>query len=254
MIANKIKVLFHHGRQTIPDLDAVILPGIFRGRPVIRAGIPDARARELSALCPSGAIGTAPLSIDLGKCVFCGECACRQPDWIRFTNDHRLASASRQALIVREGEDRPVDFHAENIRPQIRKLFRNALKLRQVSAGGDNATEMELNASGNVNFDLGRYGIEFVASPRHADGLVITGPITRNMAVPLELACNAMPEPKIVVLAGTDAISGGLFADSPALDRGFLDRHPVDLYVPGHPVHPLTWIHGLLTLLGIARY
>jgi Ni,Fe-hydrogenase III small subunit len=253
MIINKIKILFRHGRQTIPELDAVSLPEIFRGRPVIRTGIPDARAQELKRLCPTGAIGTAPLSIDLGKCVFCGECACRQPDWIRFTNDHRLASTSRQALIVREGEDRPVDFHAENIRPEIRKLFRNTLKLRQVSAGGDNATEMELNASGNVNFDLGRYGIEFVASPRHADGLVVTGPITRNMAVPLELAYNAVPEPKIVVLAGTDAISGGLFADSPALDRGFLDRHPVDLCVPGHPVHPLTCIHGLLGLIGIAR-
>ena len=248
MFINKLKILFRHGKQSIPDLDAVILPEIFRGRPVIREGMPDPQADALAKSCPSGAIGTKPLSIDLGRCVFCGECAHRQPGFIHFTNDWRLATTSRQALFVVEGKDEPIDFYPENIRPEIRKLFRNALKLRQVSAGGDNAGEMELNASGNVNFDLGRFGIEFVASPRHADGVVVTGPITRNMAVPLELAYNAVPDPKIVVLAGADAISGGLFADSPALDRSFLDRHRVDLYVPGHPAHPLTFIHGLLEL------
>ena len=200
--------------------------------------------------CPTNAIGIKPLSIDLGKCVFCGECRNRQPEYIRFTNDHKLATTSREALIVREGEDKPIAFHAEHIRPEISKLFKNALKLRQVSAGGDNSCEMELNASGNVNFDLGRYGVEFVASPRHADGLVVTGPITENMAVPLELCYNATPDPKIVVLAGTDAISGGLFAGSPALDRRFLERHNVDLYVPGNPAHPLTYIDGILALIG----
>lgn len=250
MFANKLKVLFGHGRQSIPDLNAVELPAIFRGRPVIAPGISAAGAAGLQALCPTGAIGTGPLSIDLGRCLFCGECAAARPDHIRFTNDYRLATTRREALVVVEGRDEPIDFHPEAVRPELPKLFRRALKLRQVSAGGDNAAEMELNASGNVNFDLGRYGVEFVASPRHADGLVVTGPITANMAVPLELACNAVPAPKIVVLVGTDAISGGLFAGSPALDRSFLDRHAVDLYVPGHPAHPLTYIHGILTLIG----
>ena len=250
MFVNKIVVLFHHGKQAIPDLNDVVLPDIFRGRPVIQSGIPGDRAEELKKLCPTEAIGTDPLSIDLGKCVFCGECALHSSDHIRFTPDFQLATTSREALIVREGEDAPIDFHPENVRPEIKKLFGHALKLRQVSAGGDNSNEMELNASGNVNFDFGRYGVEFVASPRHADGLVITGPVTENMAVPLELCYNATPDPKIVVLAGTDAISGGLFAGSPALDRSFLERHHVDLYVPGNPVHPLTYIHGVLSLIG----
>jgi Ni,Fe-hydrogenase III small subunit len=250
MFINKISVLSHHGKQAIPDLDAVVLPEIFRGRPVIRKGIPDEQAQMLSKLCPTGAIGTKPLSIDLGKCVFCGECQNRKPDYIRFTNDHKIASTSREALIVREGDDKPIAFHAENVRPEIPKLFRNALKLRQVSAGGDNSCEMELNASGNVNFDFGRYGVEFVASPRHGDGLVITGPISENMAIPLEIAYNATPDPKVILLVGTDAISGGLFADSPALDRSFLNRHSVDLYVPGNPAHPLTYIDGILNLIG----
>ncbi len=249
MFVNKLDILLRHGYQTIPDLDAAVLPEIFRGRPVIGEGVPAHTAEALVTLCPTGAIAKNPLSIDLGKCLFCGECAHRAPDSIRFTNDHRLATTRREALIVVEGEDKPIGFHAENIRPEVQKLFGNALKLRQVSAGGDNSCEMELNASGNVNFDFGRYGVEFVASPRHADGLVVTGPITENMAIPLELAYNAVPDPKIVVLAGTDAISGGLFADSPALDRRFLERHPVDLYVPGNPAHPLTYIDGIRRLI-----
>ncbi|MDL2230262.1 NADH:ubiquinone oxidoreductase [Alistipes sp. OttesenSCG-928-L06] len=250
MFANKISVLIHHGQQAIPDLDAVVLPEIFRGRPVIQPGLPEKEAETLKNLCPTKAIGTNPLSIDLGKCAFCGECQLRQPAHIRFTNDWRLATTRREALIVREGEDRPIAFHAENVRPEIPKLFHNVLKLRQVSAGGDNSCEMELNASGNVNFDLGRYGVEFTASPRHGDGLVITGPITENMAIPLEIAYNATPDPKVVVLVGADAISGGLFADSPALDRRFTERHHIDLYIPGNPTHPLTYIDGILTLIG----
>ncbi len=196
MFANKLDILLHHGHQTIPDLEAAVLPEIFRGRPVIREGIPVHAAEGLKKNCPTGAIDTKPLKIDLGKCLFCGECRHRAPDSIRFTNDHRLATTCREALIVVEGEDKPIDFHAENVRPEVRRLFGNALKLRQVSAGGDNACEMELNASGNVNFDFGRYGVEFVASPRHADGVVITGPITENMAIPLELAYNAIPDPR----------------------------------------------------------
>jgi Ni,Fe-hydrogenase III small subunit len=109
---------------------------------------------------------------------------------------------------------------------------------------------MELNAAGNVNFDMGRYGIEFVASPRHADGIVLTGPITENMAAALQICYDAIPDPKIVILAGTDAISGGIFVGSPALNRSFLEKYPVDLYVPGNPVHPLTFINGVLDLIG----
>ena len=124
------------------------------------------------------------------------------------------------------------------------------MRLREVSAGGDNSTEMELNATLNVNFDFARYGIEFTASPRHADGMVITGPITENMAVPLEIAYNAIASPKLLILAGTDALSGGVFANSSALNRSFLERFTPDLYVPGNPVHPLTFIHGVMALLG----
>lgn len=105
-----------------------------------------------------------------------------------------------------------------------------------------------MGASGNANFDMGRYGIEFVASPRHADGVVITGPVSENMAEALQICYDAIPSPKIVVLVGVDAISGGIFAGSPAINRTFLDKYPVDLYIPGNPVHPLTFVNAILDL------
>ncbi len=244
----ELKILFHQGKQYIPDVTTVEVPGIFRGRPVISEAPVDLEALVNS--CPTGAIQAGPkLSLDLGKCLFCGECAERFPEKIRFTKDYKLASNSRQGLLVVEGEDRPVFIDPTLVRREITRLFSGSLKLRQVSAGGDNSCEWELNAAGNVQFDMGRFGIEFVASPRHADGIVITGPITQNMAEPLQICYDATPSPKIIILAGVDAISGGIFAGSPALDRSFLDKYPIDLYIPGNPVHPLNFINGVLGLI-----
>lgn len=243
-----LKILFHQGKQYIPDLRKAKVPGIFRGRPEISVKKIDERA--LSDVCPTNAILTGPVSIDLGKCTFCGECARLFPDKIKFSTDYKLSSNIRENLIITEGSVNPIVLDPEKVRKEIRKYFRGSLKLRQVSAAGDNSCELELNATGNVNFDLGRYGIEFVASPRHADGIVITGPISKNMAEALKMTYDATPSPKIIILAGTDAISGGIFEGSPALDRSFLKDHQIDLYVPGNPVHPLTFINGVLDLLG----
>ena len=132
---------------------------------------------------------------------------------------------------------------------EIKKIFGKSLKLRQVSAGGCNGCEMELNACSNCNFDMGRFGIDFVASPRHADGLVITGPISENMAYALEDCYKSTPDPKIVILAGACAISGGIFQDSTKINREFLEKYPIDLYIPGCPVHPLTFINGVLDFI-----
>lgn len=246
MIRNS-KILYHQGKQYIPDVTTVEVPGIFRGRPVISKAAVDELA--LKDVCPVGAIGLSPVSIDLGKCVFCGECAFCFPDKIRFTKDYKLASNDREALLIKEGDETPICINPEMIRKEIKSIFKNSLKLRQVSAGGDNSCELELNAAGNVNFDMGRFGIEFVASPRHADGIVITGPITSNMARPLQITYDAVPNPKIIVLAGVDAISGGLFEGSPAIDRSFIENHHIDLYIPGNPVHPLTFINGISGLI-----
>jgi len=243
---NNLKILYHQGKQFIPDVTTAKVPGIFRGRPVISLAKVD--ESELKSICPVDAIGTAPVCIDLGKCTFCGECAMQFPEKIQFTTDYKISSNVRECLIVKEGDDKPVFVDPAKVRDEIHSLFGRSLKLRQVSAGGDNSCEWELGAANNVQFDMGRFGIEFVASPRHADGIVITGPITENMAEPLQICYDATPDPKIIVLVGTDAISGGIFAGSPALDRSFLEKYPVDLYIPGNPAHPLTIINGLLDL------
>jgi len=199
-------------------------------------------------LCPTAAISAQPIQIDLGKCTFCGECAMRFPEKISFTKDFKLSTNERNRLLVTEGDVKPIEVNPETVRKEIHKVLGRSLKLRQISAGGDNSCEMELNAANNVQFDMSRYGIDFVASPRHADGIVITGPITKNMAEAVQICYDATPEPKIIVLVGTDAISGGIFAYSAAVDRSFLDKYHVDLYVPGNPAHPLTIINGLLDL------
>ena len=244
---NNLKILFHQGKQYIPDVTKAKIPGIFRGRPIITFEQVD--EEKLVDLCPTGAITGSPIAIDLGKCTFCGECSFAFPKKIQFTTDYKMATNARNALIIQQGQDVPIELDPALIRNEIQDLFSDSLKLRQVSAGGDNSCELELNACSNVNFDMGRFGIEFVASPRHADGIVITGPITENMAESLQICYDAMPDPKIIILAGVDAISGGIFADSPALNRQFLNKYKIDLYIPGNPTHPLTIINGLLDLI-----
>lgn len=250
MITKELKIFFRHGKQFIPDLNKVELTPMFRGRPVISNATTKDEAQKAAALCPVNAITASTCSIDLGKCLFCKECHFAFPEKISFTNDYRMASNIRGNLIIGAGNDDPVKIDNDTIRKEIKTIFRHALKLRQVCAAGDNSTEMELNAAGNVNFDMGRYGIEFVASPRHADGIVITGPISQNMANALQICYDAIPDPKLIILAGTDAISGGIFTESKTLNRDFLNKYPVDLFIPGNPVHPLTFIHGILGLIG----
>jgi Ni,Fe-hydrogenase III small subunit/Fe-S-cluster-containing hydrogenase component 2 len=246
----ELKIFKQHGKQFVPDLTAVELTTLFRGRPVISKLPDEGKRAELVKLCPTNAIIDEPFGIDLGKCAFCKECQFIASDNISFTNDYKIATNNRNRLIIGVGEDKSIQLDPELVRKEIRKFFKHSLKLRQISAAGDNSCEMELNASGNVNFDMGRYGIEFVASPRHADGIVITGPISGNMAEATQICYDAIPNPKIIILVGTDAISGGIFAGSPAINRSFLDNYTIDLFVPGNPAHPLTFINGILRLLG----
>jgi Ni,Fe-hydrogenase III small subunit/ferredoxin-like protein FixX len=244
---NTLKILKHQRNQFIKDLTKVNLNEPFRGRPVISNKAVD--ENKLINLCPVGAITSNPVQIDLGKCTFCNECAIKFPDKIKFTTDYKISTNDPSSLIIKEGVDKTIELNPDLIRKEISLFFHDSLKLRQVSAAGDNSAELELNAAGNVNFDISRFGIEFVASPRHADGIVITGPVSENMATPLQICYDAVPDPKIIILCGVDAISGGIFSGSPALNRKFLDKYKVDLYIPGNPPHPLTFINGVLDLI-----
>lgn len=249
MILPKLKVLRSHGRQAIPDLDAVTLTERFRGRPELTETTDTADLEAAVALCPTGALSAKPFTLDLGRCLFCGECALRAPRNIRFTNDYRIGSPTREGLVMRPGMT-AVPFDLATVRPELARCFGQSLHLREVSAGGDASVEMELGATGNVNFDFGRFGVGFTASPRHADGVVVSGPVTVNMTEALHSCYDAVAEPKLLIACGTEACSGGLFAESRAIDRTFFVTHKVDLWLPGAPTHPMVFIDGIRTLLG----
>ena len=244
-----IAVRVSQGTQYIPDPRRA-KPAGFRGRPVVGDAPCAEGCNACMAACPSQAIAPAPLRIDLGACVVCGDCAPVCPsNKITFNSDFQLAATERSGLVVSAARPAldPVAVNAA-----MHRRFGRSLKLRSVSAGGCNGCELEVNALTNVNFDIARYGIDIVASPRHADGLVLTGPISRNMAEALQLCWDGMPDPKLVIAVGACAISGSPFEDGGALDRRFLERFKPTLYVPGCPAHPLTFISGILDLLGIA--
>lgn len=236
------------GEQTIAD-PRQARPAGFRGKPEIGAVACEAACSACLDVCPTNAIQLDPVRIDLGRCILCGDCAPVCPSAkLSFAGDVRLASTAREGLVLSHArrEPDPVQVSAA-----LRQRFGRSLKLRSVSAGGCNACELEVNALTNVNFDIGRFGIDMVASPRHADGLVLTGPITRNMVEALQLCWDAMPAPKFVIAVGACAISGGPWAGSPAIARDFLERFAPTLFVPGCPPHPLTLVCGVLDLLGI---
>jgi Ni,Fe-hydrogenase III small subunit/formate hydrogenlyase subunit 6/NADH:ubiquinone oxidoreductase subunit I len=243
-----LRARLRQGRRTLPfPTDPLSLPDRFRGRPAIDPGRCRDGCRACAAACPTEAITTAPLRIDLGACLFCAACQEACPEGaLSYTRDYRLAGRDRADLIVTEAEARL----ATALDSRMRRLLGRSLKLRQVSAGGCSGCEAELVALGNVVFDLGRFGIQFVASPRHADGIVITGPVTRNMEQALRETYSAVPAPRIVIAVGACAISGGPFAGAEDSGRGVPSDMRVDLHVPGCPPHPLTLLDGLLRLLG----
>ena len=246
MIRSVIKIFFQHKRQAIKKHEAIILPETFRGVPILTSKNLDPKKLVLACnLCPTNALIENQFSLDMGRCLFCGECEKILPKNIHFSNNWRTWSFKRNALIIRADNN-----FVSPIPEQTVSLFKQAIKIRSISSGGDNSTEMELIATGNVNFDAPRFGIEFTASPRHADAILITGPLTENMSREIELTYNAMPNPKLVIVAGTDAISGGVFENSPAINRTFLTKKTPMLYIPGNPPHPLTIIAGIKQLIG----
>lgn len=249
------KTRLQQGHRTIafPKVEP-ILPERFRGQPRLpESACPDGCAACIAACplqClshPAAATAGQPLSIDLGQCVFCGDCAraCLSQR-LSFSQDYRLAVRRREQLVL-SGNDLQL---ADKLAADLLKLFGRSLKLRQVSAGGCNGCEVDINVLGVPVFDLGRFGIQMVASPRHADGLIVTGPVTENMRAALLRTYAALPSPKLVIACGACAISGGPFRDHAETHNGVGQFMPVDLFIPGCPPHPITILDGLLRLIG----
>ncbi|MDO8542419.1 MAG: NADH-quinone oxidoreductase subunit NuoB [Opitutaceae bacterium] len=250
-----------------PATPAAVSPHT-RGRPEIDwSGWRD--VRPAAAVCPTGAIshvdhdGRRTVQFDLGKCIFCGLCA-EADTSIRMTNICECAARSRGDLITEAGytlkpdgaHDRmisppssrtlPLDDVAREIQARTRKLLGRSLHIREVDAGSCNGCEVEIVNLNSPVYDLERFGIHFVASPRHADMLLVTGPVTRNMELALKKTYDAMPAPRLVVAVGACGCSGGIFGENYAT-RGAVDAIlPVDVYIPGCPPNPHALLHGIL--------
>jgi Ni,Fe-hydrogenase III small subunit/formate hydrogenlyase subunit 6/NADH:ubiquinone oxidoreductase subunit I len=234
-------------------------------------------ARPAAEACPTGAIairdhdGTRDVNVDYGRCIFCGQCAEVSANAaVRVTSDFELATRHRQDLVlsatyVLDADGRheqltappgPIatevdpDHSGRRLNKAIRRVLGRSLAIREVDAGSCNGCELEIIALNNPVHDIERFGIHFVASPRHADMLLVTGPVTRNMELALRKTYAATPDPKVVVAVGACGISGGIFGKNYASLGGVDEVIPVDVYVPGCPPRPQALLHGILMAVG----
>jgi Ni,Fe-hydrogenase III small subunit/ferredoxin len=228
-------------------------PAGYRGRvDVLRA---DNAQADLEQLCPTGAIAVDSqrrLSLDRARCILCGACVRAAPERFAFESLYQTAARTRTALIVPGDNDLPIEPIRATLGEQARAL-RRSIHVRHIDCGSDGSEEWEIQALWNPYYDIQRLGFFLTAAPRHADILLVTGPVTRAMRAPLERTWQVMPDPKGLVAVGTDACSGGLHAAGELTAGGVGAVLPVDVYVPGSPPAPIAIMHGLLLAAGLLQ-
>jgi len=247
-----------------------------RGRPEV--DFPNWQdARTAVAACPTGALSSTDdksarsVPLDLGRCTFCGRCA-EADSAIRMTNVCELATRHKAELVTtatyrlapggahqgllaaprstRDPQASTLDSLGAQLKARLDKLLGRSLHIREVDAGSCNGCEIEIVGLNSPIYDIERFGIHFVASPRHADMLLVTGPVSRNMELALRKTYDATPAPRLVVAVGACACSGGIFGQNYASLGGVDKVVPVDVYVPGCPPNPHALLHGILTAVG----
>ncbi|NTV89909.1 MAG: NADH-quinone oxidoreductase subunit NuoB [Clostridiales bacterium] len=263
---NILKKTLQHRVVTVKYPKAPIRTEIITGKPSVEMSL-CTDCGECMRRCPVGAVNKASccdkvdqttesvqISFNLDQCIFCSLCADICPSGaISMTHEFELAAADRDDLrsspaVVDERVLPSEDYEliGERLKEKVGRLFGRSLQIREVDAGSCNACDLEINSLGSPYNDIERFGVHFVASPRHADMLLVTGPATRNMELALIKTYNATPDPKLVVAAGACACSGGIFSDSYATRNGIDRVLPVDVYIPGCPPRPQALIYGIL--------
>ena len=242
---NTLKNRFEQGYRTSRyPKEKIELWERYRGMPQINKDASADLVEQCAQACPQDAIDVANRVIDMGRCIFCGTCErISEGRFVSFTQNFEISVAEKKHLVT----DGTLSSLADHSKQHFKKLFGRSLQLRQVSAAGCNACEADLNVLATPFFDLARFGINFVASPRHSDGIVVTGPISRNMKTALLRTYEAVPDPKVVIAVGSCTLTGGPFRGGPEITEGLDSLLPVDLFIPGCPPHPLTNLHALLT-------
>lgn len=270
MVLRIIQTRFKVGNRTTtyPKPGAEVPEGPFQNVAVTPAGIPD--PEKAASVCPSAAL-RAPspreLVVDHGACLACGACSRAFPDAFRLTREFETAARTKDALtervrfegdptqelasVPRTGEE--LEQTRAKLADEIRRIFGRSLHIREVAAGGCNGCEVEAVNLSNPYYDVERLGVHFTASPRHADMLLVTGPVSWHMADPLKVCYDAMPGPKLVVAVGACGIAGGPFVGSYGVTDGVHNVLPVDVHIPGCPPRPEALIHGILLAVGRAE-
>ncbi|MDE1770065.1 MAG: NADH-quinone oxidoreductase subunit NuoB [Thaumarchaeota archaeon] len=254
MIKASRKGIVGNGVETIKDLSNSLESKNYRGSVVFKVDPTDDQKKILENICPTKALFSIKennaMGLDNGKCIMCGYCNEVASKVIEIKSKPAMPTKARNQLIdfssPQLSTEKPYEQIGNELNKKIQKMFGRSLAIRQVDAGSCNGCEIEIAALNNPIYDIERFGIHFVASPRHADVLLVTGPASRNMEIALRRTYEATPNPKIVIAVGACACSGGIFGDTYATTGGIDKVVPVDVYIPGCPPRPQVLVQGLL--------